>query len=131
MLVKILIIFAVVSAAVYVLYINGMTTFSNKKALIFMGKNNFSKKSCSATFKACTGYVKRVIVIKQQHSCTFNFDCKLDNGEIKVILKNPDKKEMFILTPEHTRETVELTAGQYYLTFEFYKAYGSYTLTWK
>lgn len=131
MLIKLLIIFAVVIAAVYFLYINGMATFSNKKALIFLGKNSFSKKSCSATFKACTGYIKRVMISKNLHSCTFDFDCKLDNGEVKAILKGPDKKEIFTLTPEHPQETVELDSGKYYLTFEFYKAYGSYTLTWK
>ena len=61
MIIKTFIIMAVVSAVIYILYLNGYITVQNKKALMFAGKNGFIDKHCYAKFSACTGRLKKVI----------------------------------------------------------------------
>ena len=132
MLIKALLIVASVTAVIYVLYINGFMTVGNKKALLLIVKNSYFNKSCSAKFTACTGEIKRVVKFKESRVYIFNFDCTLEKGEVKVTLSDSKKRQIFTLTPENMTETVNAAAGKrYYLKFEFYKAYGSYRLSWK
>ncbi len=132
MLIRALLILAAVAAVIYILYINGFVTVGNKKAMMFIGKNGFVDKSCSAKFSACTGELKKVVKFKESRQYTFNFDCKLEKGEVKLTLADSKKHQIFTLTPEKPTETVNAAAGErYYLKFEFYKAYGKYNLTWK
>lgn len=131
MLIKSIIVLIAVISVIYILYINGLIIFSNKKALMFISKNSLSKKCISATFKACTGFVKKVLPLKENREYTFNLECNVDNGEIKVIIKNSDKKTILSLTPENPTETIYLNSGKYYISIELYKAYGKYSFSYK
>lgn len=131
MFVKIIILFVAVTAIIYILYQNGICSFSSKKALLFIGKNNISQKNLSAVFKACTGYIRRVLILNKDCEYTFTFDCNLENGEIKAVIRNCKKQELFTLTPENNNITLMLDSGKYYLSVECYKAYGNYKFSWK
>ena len=131
MLIKLLITFIIVGLIIYFLYINGLATFTNKKALLFLGKYSMNKKEYSAAFKACTGYVKRVFVIKETKTATFTFNTELENGEIKATLNNSKGETVAVLTPENTELVCKVTTGKYFLTIDFYKAYGNCKFTYK
>ncbi len=131
MLVKTLIILAVVSVAVYLLYTNGYITIQNKKALMFVGKHGFMDKRCSAKFSSCTGRIKKIIIIKENRQYSFNLNCTLEKGEVKITIRNPQKKDVLVLTPKTPDGTIDAEIGKYYMEIEIYKAYGSYELTWK
>lgn len=131
MLIKTLIILIVVLVIVILLYNNGMLTFSNKKAYMFIGKNSLSKKCFSASFKGCTGYVKRVLIFRKSGEYTFKLESGVTSGEIKAVLKNSDKTDVFVLTPECDEIILNISEGKYYLSIEMYKAYGKYNFNWK
>ena len=131
-MIRALLILAAVTAVIYILYINGFITVGNKKAMLLIIKNSYFNKSCSAKFAACTGEIKRVVKFKESREYTFNYDCKLEKGEVRLTLADSKKRQIFTLTPENNTATVNAAAGErYYLKFEFYKAYGNYNLTWK
>ena len=131
MLIKTVIILAAIGVLTYLLYLNGYITIQNKKALMFVGKNGFIDKHCYAKFSACTGRLKKVIKFKETKEYTFTLDCKLEKGEVKVTLCDPDKNTVFILTPDNTSAVVDAKYGRYYMEIEIYKAYGSYDISWK
>ena len=131
MIIKLLVVLAIVFSVIYLLYINGLATFTSKKALIFLGKYNLNKKEYSATFKACTGYVKRVLVFNKADNITFCFNSNLDNGEIKAVINNSKGETIAVLTSETPTLTLNITPEKYFLTIEFYKAYGNCNFTCK
>lgn len=131
MLIKTFLMIIAVAAVLYILYINGLITVGNKKAVIFLGNYSLSRKCFSASFKACTGNIKRVLILKESREYTFDFSCKIENGEIKAVLKDSDKNDIFVLTPLDMERTVYLERGRYYLDIECYKAYGNYNFKWK
>ncbi|MBE6878890.1 MAG: hypothetical protein E7488_06990 [Ruminococcaceae bacterium] len=131
MFVKTLTILAVVGVTVYLLYTNGYITIQNKKALMFVGKHGFMDKRCSAKFSSCTGRIKKIIIFKENRPYRFNLNCTLEKGEIKVTVRNTQKQDILVLTPEKPDGVINPDIGKYYLEIEIYKAYGSYELTWK
>lgn len=131
MIIKLLIVLAIVFSVIYLLYINGLATFTNKKALIFLGKYSLNKKEYSATFKACTGYVKRVLVFKKAANITFCFNSNLDNGEIKAVINSSKGETIAVLTSENPTFTLDVTPEKIFLTIEFYKAYGNCKFIYK
>lgn len=131
MVIKTIIVLAVVGSIIFILYSNGYIMLQNKKALMFVGKNNFSDKRCSARFSACTGRFKRVIRLKENRTYTFSLNCAIDNGEAKFTIKNSDKKDILVLDAENNTGTVDAVNEKFFLEIELYKAYGRYELSWK
>ena len=131
MFIKFLIVFAIIIAVIYFLYLNGYATLGNKKSVMFIGKYNYSQKEYSASFKACTGQVKRVIKLKEATTVTFKLESTLESGEIKATVTNSAGHNILILNAENPQMTVAANPEKYFLTIEFYKAYGKCKLSCK
>ena len=131
MTIKVLISVAIIIAVVYILYLNGFASLGNKKSIMFLGRYNSSKNEYSASFKSCTGQVKRVIRFKEAQNVTFTLDTVLEKGTVKANINNSKGQNILILNNENPHITVDVTAGKYFITLEFYKAYGKCTLSYK
>ena len=127
-MIKTILIFLVLAAIYYVLYINGYLLFNNKKALTFVG----SKRGNKASFSACTGTIKRVVKFDADKICKVTLDCRLSKGEMSVSLLDSSKQEIINLTSTNKTADVNVEKGKrYYLVFGFKSASGDYELKWE
>lgn len=129
---RLIILFALIFGLVYLLYENGFGTFTSKRAAMFWGKNNFKNKKHSATFSSCTGFLKRVIKLKEARKYTIILDANISKGDLKVIIQDSKKCDVLVLTPENPVGYIDAQANsKYYFAFHMHKATGNYELTWK
>lgn len=113
-----------VTAAVYILYINGFMFFESKTALTFRG---IQKKGCfGAKFKKCNGITKKVINVKEERQ--FIYSATLEKGSIYAVVTARDKSGEYCF--DDFNRTLTIPAGRYTITTYFDSASGSYTITW-
>lgn len=80
----------------YILYINGIMVINSKRALEFIGSIR-GNGSCKASFKGCSGYMKRVIKFKESTVYKFLLDCELEKGELEVSILDSEKEPVMVL----------------------------------
>lgn len=114
----------------YFLYDNGYMITKSKTALTFIGsrvKNGFAFQ-----FTGCTGYVGRVLRVKESGTYTVNLDATLSKGEVRFLLLDSAKTPLLILTPEWNQGGAYLELGKrYYVRMEFTHASGDSKACWE
>lgn len=115
----------------YVLYLQGFLTTNCKIALMYMGSIR-GNDSCKASFKSCSGYMKRVIRFRESKSYRFVLNAELEKGELEVKILNSSKEPVMILNGTHPSAMVEMDKNRrYYLIFSFKSASGNYEFRWE
>ena len=107
----------------FVLYWYGGATVTTKMALKFVGNIK------CATYRACTGKIRRIIRVKESGCVRFVLDSQLTRGEIAVELKDDRGETLWRLTPDSPEASADLTAGvRYRLTISLKSADGCFEL---
>lgn len=114
----------------YFLYDNGYMITKSKTALTFIGsrvKNGFAFQ-----FTGCTGYVGRVLRVKEKGTYTVSLDAKLSKGAVRFLLLDSAKAPLLTLTPDYHQGGVYLEPGKrYYVRMEFTHASGDSEARWE
>jgi len=126
-MIKLFIIFLLVFALIYVLYMSGLIPITVKSAVMFIGG-----KSCKkATFTSCNGYMKRIIKLEEGRNYNFKLDARLTGGRMSVELIDKNKQTMLRLDEgNHTTIFKSKHPSRYTLMIRFYSATGEYALDW-
>ncbi len=117
----------------YLLYINGYCQLSCKRALLFLGSRGNSYKSHhKATFAACSGYIKRILKLKENGEYMFVLDSAISKGNMTIDILN-SKKDIVLTLNNNRKEGVikPIQSERHYLVLRFDKAEGNYELNWK
>ena len=127
-----IILVAVILTALYALYVNGYLWISSKSALVFIGSSSFTKRNrVSATVKKCSGYVKRIVRLKEQREYVFVFDSQITKGSVTAEILSEDKQAL--LTLDETNPSGVIVSNgksRYRLVLRFSNADGKYELFW-
>ena len=117
---------------VYFLYDNGYLITKSKKALTFVG-SGMGKRNCFGfQFTKCTGYVGRVLRVKESGTYAVNLDASLSGGTVRFLLQDSAKTPLVILTPDLIQGRVQLETGKrYYIRMEFDHASGDSKASWE
>ena len=111
------------------LYDRGYLIVKSKRAVTFIGsrvKNGFAFQ-----FTGCTGYVGRVLRVKEKGTYTVSLDAKLTKGEVRFLLLDSAKTPLLILTPDYHQGGVYLEPGKrYHIRMEFDHASGDSEARW-
>ena len=112
------------------LYMGGLMTISKKRAVMFMGRLPERRRS-SARFVSCSGYVKRVIRLKQRGTYCFTLRSDLSKGKLAAELLDQKKRVMMRLDDQHRRICIDADRPQRCtLIVRFQAASGDYELNW-
>lgn len=128
---KVIIILLVLGAIFYLLYMNGYMIVNRKSALMFVGRMR-GTNSCKANFTSCTGYVKRVVKLKESRMYRFTLHTELSAGQMTVELLDAGKQKVMELSDDKQTDRVDIKGkGRYYLIFRFKSATGSCEFEWE
>lgn len=117
-----LILIAIVAVPIfYLLYINGYMFLQRKRALSFKGLSKAGLYGADTT--KCTGWTKKIIVVKEQ--AVFTLKTNLSEGDITVKLSGKNG------TTEMGSRPVTLPRGRYTVHTIFTRASGDYRLEWQ
>lgn len=120
-----------VAALFYILYSNGYMPVKSMGALYFVGTMGAGTNQCSASFKACTGQIKRVLRFRQSKTVNFTFKGNICKGDVEAFLLNRDQSVVLMMNSDCPEGTVQVLNGPwYYLVIRFNNAEGDYTLQW-
>ena len=112
------------------LYDNGYLTVKSKRAITFLGtrvKNGFAFQ-----FTGCTGYVGRVLRVKESGTYVVTFHAALSKGQARFLLLDAAKVPLLVLTPEAGQGEVFLEPGKrYHVRMEFDRASGESKARWE
>lgn len=119
------------AALFYILYSNGYMPVKSMGALYFIGSMGAGTSRCSASFKACTGQIKRVLRFRQSKTVSFTFKGNICKGDVNAFLLDRDHSAVLMLDNDCPGGTVQVLRGHwYYLLIRFNNAEGEYTLEW-
>ena len=114
----------------WILYDRGYLIVKSKRAMTFIGsrvKNGFAFQ-----FSGCTGYVGRVLRVKEKGTYTVSMDAKLTKGEVRFLLLDSGKTPLLTLMPDYPQGGVYLEPGKrYYIRMEFDHASGDSKAQWE
>ena len=128
---KVVVFLIFIGLVFYVLYTQGMLVVNCKRAILFVGSIR-GKDSCRASFKSCSGYMKRVIKFERSRAYYFMLDSELEKGELEIAILDSSKQPVLMLNHIQQSGTIEVDARQrYYLVFSFKSASGKYELKWQ
>lgn len=114
------------------LYYRGYASMSCAAALFMYMRRR--KDGHSASFTACTGWIKYVARLKGGRRYEFSLDADIKKGDVRVILTDRTKEPLFELGSQSLSDTarVELEEGKrYYIIWKLKKASGDCRLTWR
>ena len=118
-------------AGFYFLYVNGYLTINSKKAICFIGSIRGDGR-CVSRFKACDGYLKRVVRFKENRVYNFFLDCEMYKGYMTVELWDKKKHKLMCLKDNMQNAGVNVQKKKiYYLIFRFKSATGSFDFSWR
>lgn len=114
----------------YFLYINGYMVMNAKRAITFIGSIR-GKGTCSASFHACSGYMKRMMRFKENGAYQFVLEANLVNGELEVEILDKNKQVLMHLDKDTRQAEIEADCkARYTLIFRFQSASGDYRMNW-
>jgi len=114
----------------YFLYDNGYMITKSKTALTFIGSR--VKSGFAFQFTGCTGYVGRVLRVKESGTYTVTLDAKLSKGDVRFLVLDSRKIPLLILTSEGNQNGVYLETGKrYHIRMEFRHASGDSRASWE
>ena len=126
-------IFLAVYLIAYFLYLNGIVAI-NVSAQLF-GYNppgNMFKPCHTSTFVSSSGFIKRVIKLKENREYAFAFDNQISDGDIEVIIRDSSKQVILELGKD-AESGIVLADGKdnrYFMTIKYKKASGTYNVSW-
>lgn len=114
----------------YLLYDSGYMILKSKRAVTFVGTNR--KNGFSFQVTGCTGFVSRVLRVKENGTYTVTLDAGLSKGAVRFRILDGAKTEILTLTPEQNQGGVYLESGRrYYARMEFTHASGDSRAQWE
>lgn len=125
---KTIVILCIVAIICYGLYLCGLLTVQSKRAIVFIGyiRRDGSSK---ASFTSCSGFLKRVLRVKEDKIYDFVLKDELSDGVLSVELLNSKKELLMKLDRENkTARILIKSKTRYYLVVKFKSATGSYEL---
>ena len=122
---KLILLFGVLTGVFFVLYQCGILVYQSKTAVSFVG----SPKGNGATFRSCSGFLRRVVRFRADGTYTYVLNAQLSKGQMSVELLDSKKQSLMRLDPANPRAGVSVEKSKkYHLIFRFASATGSYTL---
>jgi len=126
-MIKLLIIFLLVFALIYVLYMNGLIPITVKSAVMFIGGTRCKK----AIFTSCNGYIKRIVKLEGDRVYNFTLNSNLTAGTMSVELIDKNKQTVLQLNQMKNSERFITQKGmRYTLIIRFHSASGQYEMDW-
>ena len=125
---KIVLTILLAAAMGWYMWTKGISVVQSKMAVAFVGRRGANHWGASMT--AATGWIKRVLPLKEGAKYRLTCDMALTEGAIVVeILHN----KQVVATFDGKKHTATLPAqkGRYIIGTKFKKASGEYTLTWE
>ena len=115
----------------YFLYINGYMIINAKRAVTFIGSIR-GRGMCGASFRSCSGYMKRIMRFRESRAYHFVLDAKLVSGEMEVEILDRDKKVIMHLDEHSPEAAIEVDAKmRYTLIVRFKSATGDFKMRWQ
>lgn len=125
-----LLVFIIIGAIYYILYLRGYMIVSAKRAVVFIG-NLLGRNKCNVNFSSCNGYVKRIVRFHDAGEVRFNLDGKVTKGNVQVEILDANKQRILLLDyGKRNGEIIVHKKKRYYLIFRFENATGDLKLSW-
>lgn len=116
---------------IYLLYDNGYMVVKSKTALTFIGSGLGRQSHFGFQFTGCTGFVSRVMRVKESGTYTVMLDASLSKGTVRFSLLDAAKVPLLVLTPEQDQGRVYLEHGRrYHIRMDFTHASGDSRARW-
>ena len=123
---------AVCLVALWYGYDNGYMLTQSKRALTFIGSGIGRQNYFSFQFTGCTGYVSRVMLVKESGTYTVMLNANLSKGSVRFQLLDGAKTPLLVLTPEVSQGRVYLETGKrYHIRMDFTHASGDSRARWE
>lgn len=118
------------AALLAALYCAGVLPVQQKRALSYIGTGSFQKRCFGASFTGCTGYIFRVLRVKESRSYSFRLSGHIQEGTVRAAVQK-GSDPLLTLTADNPTATVSLKKGTFYrLEVRFQSASGDYQLEW-
>ncbi|MBQ8590253.1 MAG: hypothetical protein IJ486_07340 [Firmicutes bacterium] len=112
----------------YILYQNGYMVTKAIRSIKFIGTERGKK----ASFKACTGTLKRIVRFRESRIYTFTLYTELEKGKVELYLLDSEKNEVLKLDQMITEEAVMLDGVEKYtMVIKLESASGYYEIEWE
>jgi len=116
----------------YLLYDNGYMVVKSKTALTFIGSGLGRQTHFGFQFTGCTGYVSRVLRVKESGTYTVMLNADLSKGSVRFSMLDGAKTPLLVLTPEQSQGRVYLEPGRrYHVRMDFTHASGDSRARWE
>ena len=100
-------------------------------ALVFLSSTRWLSTRPCAKVRACTGFARKVLKIKESLTYHLNFTSELSKSYITSEIKDRNKETLLLLDDDNTSSHLDVKAGEkYYLDVRFKEATGSFELSW-
>ena len=115
----------------YLLYRNGYLIMQSKRAVLFHSDFRGRKDRMGFSAVKCTGWVSRVLKVREDGIYRFDLDVSLSAGTVQFQVMNRQKLPLLTLNPDTTRGRVQLEKGQrYYIRMEATYTSGDFAASW-
>lgn len=115
----------------YLLYRNGYLIMQSKRAVLFRSDFRGRKDRMGFSVVKCTGWVGRVLKVREDGIYRFDLDVSLSAGTVQFQVLNRQKLPLLTLNPDTTRGRIQLEKGQrYYVRMEMTRADGDCAARW-
>ncbi len=112
----------------YILYQNGYMVTKAIRSIKFIGTERGKK----ASFMACTGTLKRIVLFRESRIYRFILYTELEKGSVEVYLLDSAKNVVLKLDQENAEERIMLDGtSKYTLVIRIQEATGYYELEWE
>ena len=116
----------------YLLYDNGYLLVQAKRALTFIGSGMGKRDYFAFQFTGCTGYVSRVLRVKESATYTVTLNATLSKGTVRFTMLDGARTPLLVLTPERNSGKVYLETGmRYHIRMDFTHASGDSRARWE
>lgn len=125
-----LLVFVIIGAIYYILYLRGYMIVSAKRAVVFVG-NLLGRNKCSVNFSSCNGYVKRIVRFYDDGEVRFDLEGKVTKGNVQVEILDVNKQRILLLDCGKCNDKILVQRKKrYYLILRFENATGELRLNW-
>ena len=120
---RVVVILLVLVVVFYLLYLCGIMPIRSMKSLAYVGTFR------GASVTKCTGYIKRILRVRQSKLYHLLLDSKISEGNIKVEILDSSKKRIVVMDKDNISADVDMEKfKKYYIIVYFENVTGSYKL---
>ena len=122
----------VIAGGLWFLHSNGYMYSQSKSALSFFGDGRGQRNCMGFSFTRCTGWVSRVLKVKEAGIYRFDLDASLSAGTVQFQVLDRNKLPVLTLNPDNTRGRIPLESKQrYFVKMQFMHTSGGCAATWE